>query len=150
MAVMTKKCYYSNTSKFILFYFYSSFIHGASETTQDPAPNEGVADVKNDYKCKFCNMTFSKAFNLKIHQRIHISEKPFKCKVCQKRFSQNSTLKFHMAQHAKKNGTVKNINCEICDFRTNHPSELLWHVNSVHEGVNDNFANKMKISNENR
>ena len=93
---------------------------------------------------------FSDPSALISHERYHKNEKPFKCKVCQKRFSQNSTLKFHMAQHAKKNGTLKNINCGICDFRTNHPSELLWHVNSVHEGISDNIANKMKISNENR
>ena len=45
MAVVTKKCYYSNTPKFILFYFYSSSLPKTILASQDPEAVEKEQEV---------------------------------------------------------------------------------------------------------
>ncbi|KAJ0066162.1 hypothetical protein NL108_001390 [Boleophthalmus pectinirostris] len=49
-----------------------------------------------DFKCKFCNKTFTKSQNLRQHILSHNEVKPYRCKVCDSCFSRYDHLKVHL------------------------------------------------------
>ncbi|OCT56657.1 hypothetical protein XELAEV_18004575mg [Xenopus laevis] len=58
-------------------------------------------DYEKKHTCTVCQKTFSKSYNLKVHERIHTGEKPYKCPKCDKCFSQNARLRVHRTTHAE-------------------------------------------------
>ena len=55
------------------------------------------------YDCSYCDKKFPKAHFAKIHERIHLSEKPcekpYSCKYCGKKFTQLGSVKVHERIH---------------------------------------------------
>ncbi|XP_055083842.1 zinc finger protein 1035 [Periophthalmus magnuspinnatus] len=50
----------------------------------------------SDFKCKFCNKTFTKSRSLRRHILTHNEVKPYRCKVCDSCFSRYDHLKVHL------------------------------------------------------
>ena len=86
MAAVAKKCYYSNTSKIILFDFYSR-----THTGEKP------------YECPWsgCAWKFARSDELTRHIRKHTGHKPFKCRQCDRSFSRSDHLSLHTKRHSE-------------------------------------------------
>ena len=52
--------------------------------------------MKKLFSCLKCDKVFSRASNLKTHERLHTGEKPYSCSMCGKTFTRGDHLKAHM------------------------------------------------------
>ena len=44
--------------------------------------------VRN-YVCRFCQKSFTKSVNMRVHERIHTGDRPFLCRFCEKSFTRS-------------------------------------------------------------
>ena len=51
------------------------------------------------YCCGVVNNTFTKTYNLKVHQCVHTGERPYCCDGCNETFSKAYSLKVHKDVH---------------------------------------------------
>jgi uncharacterized Zn-finger protein len=51
------------------------------------------------YKCDVCQKEFQKYYQMKSHQRTHMTEKPFKCEFCTRAFCRKHDLARHIRIH---------------------------------------------------
>uniref|UniRef100_UPI00358E568B zinc finger protein 208-like n=1 Tax=Myxine glutinosa TaxID=7769 RepID=UPI00358E568B len=65
---------------------------------------------KKIHKCSFCSKTFAFMLQLRIHQRIHLCEKPYKCSHCVKAFRSSS----HLQEHQRTHTGEKPYKCSLC------------------------------------
>ena len=86
--------------------------------------------VIKPYQCKHCNKAFTRASNLKTHERIHSGVKPYQCKYCDKAFARGEHLKTHERIHSG----VKPYQCKHCDKAFTCGSNLKTHAR-IHSGV---------------
>ncbi|XP_075237345.1 uncharacterized protein LOC142333754 [Lycorma delicatula] len=66
-------------------------------------------DKEKSYVCTFCKQSLSNGSNLKAHLLIHTSEKKFTCCFCQKSFSLNSSLEVHLSVHTGEKKLTNNL-----------------------------------------
>jgi uncharacterized Zn-finger protein len=65
-------------------------------------------------------------------------EREFACGVCNKQFKNNICLKRHTKRvHSKSEPELKNIVCDLCDYKTRRQANLQSHIRFVHLGVKD-------------
>ncbi|KAF2726766.1 hypothetical protein EJ04DRAFT_452711 [Polyplosphaeria fusca] len=54
------------------------------------------------FQCTLCPKRFTRAYNLRSHQRVHTDERPFVCSVCGKAFARQHDRRRHEIRHAMK------------------------------------------------
>jgi len=64
------------------------------------------------YECKFpgCNKAFTKAHNLRSHERSHMNDRPYSCKYCEKSF----VRQYDLLRHERIHTGVKPYVCKKC------------------------------------
>ncbi|KAF5890511.1 B-cell lymphoma 6 protein [Clarias magur] len=77
------------------------------------ANHKSVSPGEKPYHCNVCGAQFNRPANLKTHLRIHSGEKPYKCETCGSAF----------------------VQCETCDLRFRHKSQLRLHLRQKHGAV---------------
>ena len=78
-----------------------------------------------------CSYATDRKFNLTVHMRTHVEQKPFKCPICEKEFTQKNNLERHLLTHETD---TPRFECEICHKTFAHKESLAVHMNE-HNGV---------------
>ncbi|CAF1680429.1 unnamed protein product [Adineta ricciae] len=74
--------------------------------------------------CEKCKATFSSAYALRKHQRVHTRDKPFSCDFCGSRFSQWGNLRHHIQRHLG----ISPYACPYCKKTFIAPCKLEVHI----------------------
>ncbi|XP_031634974.1 zinc finger protein 91-like [Contarinia nasturtii] len=86
----------------------------------------------SNFKCDFCNKSFSSGMRLKQHKGRHrrVIERPFTCDICGKTFRDKETITRHL--FTTHTNTEPKFECEICHKRFQLAALLKNHFYSVH------------------
>ncbi|XP_069108006.1 zinc finger protein 624-like [Argopecten irradians] len=95
------------------------------------AVNHSKPQDKAYFSCDVCKQEFSTEFRLKVHAKIHGSQKPYKCDVCGYQCKLARSLKNHMKKHAEDT-QGKPYKCKICDYQCRSASSMSVHT-KTHE-----------------
>jgi hypothetical protein len=78
--------------------------HGsdALEFPDVPKLNKNTQIHPSTYQCTQCPKRFTRAHNLRNHERSHRNEKPFVCNECQKSFARGNDLRRHQQSHSEE------------------------------------------------
>ncbi|CAF0876719.1 unnamed protein product [Didymodactylos carnosus] len=74
--------------------------------------------------CERCKATFSSAYALRKHQRVHTRDKPFSCDFCGSKFSQWGNLRHHIQRHLG----ISPYACPYCKKSFIAPCKLEVHI----------------------
>nr|XP_054926046.1 zinc finger protein 678-like [Dermacentor andersoni] len=86
--------------------------------------------TQQKYKCDHCGKPFYSIWLLKIHIRVHTSERPFPCDFCNKGFPSVKALKKHRRMHRVE----KPFACAECGMRFSLKGTLNRHT-CIHTGI---------------
>ena len=91
--------------------------------TVEPLKTANDIPFKNPFRCSMCGKAFTKAGNLKRHERIHTGNKPFSCSQCDYKCKTSGDLKRHKRIHTGE----KPFSCSQCDFKCSRSGHLKRH-----------------------
>jgi uncharacterized Zn-finger protein len=80
-------------------------------------------DTNKKYKCRLCDRSFSKLYNLRSHEKTHDDVKPFSCSVCDLKFARKHDLTRHFKTHEQS----KPFTCENCKKQFSRRDALRRH-----------------------
>lgn len=84
------------------------------------------------YSCEICHKSYDSYYSFYYHRGTHKGEAV--CNVCQKAFQHESLLQAHMKIHLGNKRETKKFQCEICNKMLHKRSDLVNHIEVVHEG----------------
>ena len=87
-------------------------------------------------KCEFCEMTFKRIYELKLHIREHRGDKPFKCQHCGKGFARQPSA----TKHENKSCPNKENTGQV-----QLGNEMNVHKGSVHVIIKQFYVSKLPI-----
>jgi uncharacterized Zn-finger protein len=90
--------------------------------TAVPAKRKRTRTTKR-CSCAVCGKKFSRAADLRRHERTHSGDKPFVCEICSRAFSLAGNLAVHRRTHSGE----KQFVCEICRRAFSLASSLVKH-----------------------
>jgi len=84
----------------------------SNDTNSKQSSNGRVIKYPRIYECKFpgCNKAFTKAHNLRSHERSHMNDRPYSCKYCEKSF----VRQYDLLRHERIHTGVKPYVCKKC------------------------------------
>ena len=81
------------------------------------------------FKCKFCDMSFTRNEYLKAHTRTHTGTRPYICKECGAAFAASTNLSKHKRIHSGD----RRFKCQFCGRAFVQSGHLKKHINSQHK-----------------
>ncbi|XP_043934371.1 zinc finger protein 70-like [Protopterus annectens] len=86
--------------------------------------HEVVHNEERPYQCDLCDATFKRHSDYKSHKLVHTDDRPFKCEICGKPFKRSSNLQEHRRSHTGE----RPYHCACCDKNFRTPYELQRHM----------------------
>uniref|UniRef100_A0A336LGM0 CSON007937 protein n=1 Tax=Culicoides sonorensis TaxID=179676 RepID=A0A336LGM0_CULSO len=83
---------------------------------------------KKQFKCKYCEKSYSYHCDLKRHVFQHENNSPYRCETCDKSFYSKSNLKVHQKIHLG----IKKYKCSYCKQEFSQNICLINHVRALH------------------
>jgi len=84
---------------------------------------QSIKASKKCFSCSFpgCKKKYSAPYNMKIHYRSHVGEKPYKCPYskCDRSFYDQGNLKYHISTHHKGEKKKIQFKCEHAECKLN-------------------------------
>uniref|UniRef100_UPI00358EAAA8 sal-like protein 3 isoform X2 n=1 Tax=Myxine glutinosa TaxID=7769 RepID=UPI00358EAAA8 len=106
-------------------------LEGTTVTSCEASPAE----------CGVCHRVLGSAAALRLHLRLHASERPYRCKVCGRAFSTKANLRAHAGTHRGKSSASRPLHsCPICQKQFSNAVVLQQHVH-LHLGGHSNVSN---------
>ena len=87
------------------------------------------------YPCSQCPEAFYDSLSLKKHEDKHNGINQFECSHCHKVFASKALCTRHVKTIHEKNEVYK---CDLCGFKTFHPTSMTVHRQQVHEKLRPN------------
>ena len=75
-----------------------------------------IMSLAGDFLCDVCCKTFSKAWGLTLHKKIHLGLKNLHCLYCRKRFPDQTTLDEHKAKEHSNGEYSEQFRCEALEM----------------------------------
>ncbi|XP_062580416.1 PR domain zinc finger protein 4-like [Saccostrea cucullata] len=90
--------------------FQCEFCHKSFRQKAHLESHMGIHKVEK-LRCTFCDRTFNRDTDRKLHEKIHTKTGLFQCESCDKTFTKKQNYKRHILIHTGQ----KNFHCELCD-----------------------------------
>lgn len=89
---------------------------------------EHTKSVMLNFKCEFCDTTFSRHDLLKVHIQQHSTTRPYLCAICNMNFAN----RFQLSLHKSRKHIEKKLKCSYCSYVAAHQYRLTQHEKEVH------------------
>jgi len=93
-------------------------------------------ECSKQHFCESCNKVFSSSQTLTNHMKLHTKELEFRCDICGKYYVSRSVLGNHIKTH-DSSYKIPRFNCNHCDKKFTHPSNLKRHIRTAHFELSD-------------
>ncbi|XP_041081618.1 zinc finger protein 629-like [Polyodon spathula] len=100
----------------------------AGDPSPAPPGAEDSAETPEPHRCWDCARSFSTAFQLTEHRRLHTGERPYKCVQCGKMFCHLANYQQHLERHGQEPESPRPRLCPACGDTLAPQHSLEYHV----------------------